>query len=85
MSDQQSAAKTSRRDLNHERFQRVAERRTNQVIEKLRVLGNCANPYQYEYTEEEAERMLAAIEGEVQRIRSLFEPQKREKREPFKF
>jgi hypothetical protein len=77
--------KASRRDVTHQRFQRVAERRTNQVMEKLRVLGNCASPYQYSYSEEEVAKVFTAIEAEVERVRALFEPQKREKPQRFSF
>ena len=62
-----------------ERFRRLAAQRTNAVLDKLRVLGNCANPYQYSYTEEEVSKMFSAIEGELKRVRALFAPQKREK------
>ena len=66
-------------DPKRQRFRRLAAQRTNSVLDKLRVLGNCANPYQYSYTEEEVSRMFAAIEGEVKRVRALFTLQKRQK------
>ena len=36
-----------------ERFKRVAENRTNRIIESIRLLGNCSNRSNYEYTEED--------------------------------
>ena len=36
-----------------ERFKRLAVTRTNEVLKKIRVLGNCSNRSAYEYTEEE--------------------------------
>jgi len=62
-----------------ERFRRLAAQRTNTVLDKLRVLGNCANPYQYAYTEEEVSKMFSAIEVELRRVRALFAAQKRQR------
>ena len=36
-----------------EAFQRLATKRTNEVLKRLRVLGHCANPQLYEYTDGE--------------------------------
>ena len=66
-------------DPKKERFRRLAAQRTNAVLDKLRVLGNCANPYQYSYSEDEISNMFAAIEGELKRVRALFIAQKRQK------
>lgn len=62
-----------------ERFRRLAAQRTNAVLDKLRVLGNCANPYQYSYNEEEISKMFSAIETELKRVRALFTGQKRQR------
>jgi hypothetical protein len=73
-------------DARRERFRRVAERRANQVLDRLRVLGNCANAAQYSYTPEEIAKMFGAIDAELERTKGLFEPQARkQKPEPFTF
>ncbi len=41
------------KETRHERFKRVASKRTNEILEKIRILGNCSNKSSYEYTEEE--------------------------------
>jgi len=56
-----------------ERFKRVATRRTNAVLKKLQVLGNCANKSTYEYTEEEANKIFAEIERELKLTRMKFQ------------
>lgn len=66
-------------DPRRERFRRLAAQRTNVVLEKIRILGNCANSYQYSYNDEEISRMFSSIDSELRRVRSLFSPQKREK------
>lgn len=55
-----------------QRFQRLAEKRTNDVLERLRVLGNCANRGQYEYTAEEVRKILNAIEKALEVIKVKF-------------
>ena len=56
-----------------ERFLRVAERRTNNVLLNLRLLGNCSNRQNYEYSHEDIKRIFLALDAEVRRIKSLFE------------
>lgn len=55
-----------------QRFQRLAEKRTNDVLERLRILGNCANRGQYEYTTEEIRKIFNTIEKEVKLIKLKF-------------
>jgi hypothetical protein len=55
-----------------QKFQRLAERRTNDVLERLRILGNCANRAQYEYSTEEVRKIFKAIETEVNAIKLKF-------------
>jgi Neuraminidase (sialidase) len=55
-----------------ERFKRLATYRTNEVLKKLKVLGNCSNKSAYEYTEEEVGRIFAEIEKAVKETKSKF-------------
>lgn len=41
-----------------ERFKRVAENRTNKIIEQIRLLGNCANKSNYEYNDQDVKKNL---------------------------
>jgi len=45
-----------------ERFKRLATYRTNEVLKRLKVLGNCANRSAYGYTEEEINKIFSEIE-----------------------
>jgi len=65
-------------DDRRSRFVRVAERRTREIIHKLRLLGNCANRSAYSYTEEEVERIFHAITAQLEMTRARFKPHKRE-------
>ncbi len=62
-------------ETKREAFLRLAEKRTNAVIEKIRVLAHCANPYAYEYTEDDARKIFAAIEHELKLARLRFQNQ----------
>ena len=70
---------SGRREAPEERFKRLATARTNAVLEKLRVLGNCANRHVYSYTEKDVERIFAAIERQVKQVRAKFYFPKEEK------
>lgn len=56
-----------------ERFKRVAESRTNRIIEQIRLLGNCANRSNYEYTEEEIKKIFSAIESELKETKQKYQ------------
>ena len=55
-----------------ERFRRIAIKRTRRVLNDLRLLGNCSNTNNYEYTETEINKIFTAVEKEFKRVRSLF-------------
>lgn len=55
-----------------ERFKRVAENRTNKIIEQIRLLGNCANRSNYEYTEEDVKKIFYAIETELKTTKQKY-------------
>ena len=61
-----------------ERFKRLASARTNAVLQKLKVLGNCANRQAYEYSEEEVEKIFSTIDKYLKSIKSKFHFSKEE-------
>lgn len=60
-------------ETKREAFIRLATKRTTVVIDRIRVLSNCANPYAYEYTEEDVRKIFAAIERELKTARAKFQ------------
>ncbi len=60
-----------------EAFRRLAERRTNAVLDRIRVLGNLSNPYAYEYTDDEVRTIFTAIDKELRLTRAKFQNQRR--------
>lgn len=55
-----------------EKFVRLAEARTNKIIDTLQLLGNCSNTAVYEYTPDDVDRIFQAIELEVREARKKF-------------
>jgi len=55
-----------------ERFKRLANSRTNAVLDKLRILGNLSNKQLYSCTEEDIERVFNAINRQVRETRAKF-------------
>ncbi len=55
-----------------ERFKRLATYRTNEILHRLKVLGNCANRSAYEYTEQEVNKIFYEIEKMVRHTKSKF-------------
>ena len=70
---------TSINENRRERFKRLATTRTNTVLQKLKVLGNCANRQAYEYSEDEVEKIFATIDKYLKSIKSKFHFTKEEK------
>jgi len=60
-------------DRKREAFARLAERRTNAVLERIRLLGNLSNPYAYSYGEEDVRLIFTAIERELKAARAKFQ------------
>ena len=58
--------------LKRTRFERLAVYRTNEVLKRLKVLGNCGNRSAYEYTEEEVSRIFAEIERHLKDVHAKF-------------
>jgi hypothetical protein len=60
-------------ETKEETFRRLAERRTNAVLDRIRVLGNLSNPYAYEYTDDEVRLIFVAIDHELRLTRAKFQ------------
>lgn len=55
-----------------ERFKRLAVYRTNEVLRRLKVLGNCANRSAYDYTEGDINKIFSEIERRTKEIKAKF-------------
>ncbi len=66
-------------DTPKDRFKRLATLRTNEVLKRLKVLGNCANRQAYEYSEKDIESIFSSIERKVKEVKMKFHFSKEEK------
>ncbi len=60
-------------------FKRIAAKRTNSVLEKLSILGKCANRKNYEYGDDDVKKMFRAIDAELREVKSKFKNPKQTK------
>ena len=63
-----------------EKFRRLAEARTNKIIDMIDLLGNLSNKSHYEYTQEQVDYMFDAIQQELEEQRTRFENKPSKKR-----
>lgn len=62
-----------------DRFKRLGTQRTNAVLKRLKVLGNCANRNIYEYDEADIDKIFSEIERKVKETKAKFHfPKKKE-------
>ena len=53
-------------------FRNQAEKRTNAVIEKIRILTQCSNRNSFNYNDGDVERMFEAIDNELKISKARF-------------
>lgn len=56
-----------------DKFVRLAEARTNKIIDMLQLLGNCSNTSAYDYTQQDVEKIFGAIENELKEAKKKFD------------
>ena len=59
-------------ETKRERFVRLAEARTNKIIDMVQLLGNCSNTSIYEYSDSDIEQIFTAIEAAVRDAKRKF-------------
>ncbi len=59
-------------ELKRDRFVRLAEARTNKILEMMRLLGNCSSKANYEYTDEDVKKIFNALERELKNTKNRF-------------
>ena len=54
------------------KFVELAEKRVNKALESLRLVGNLANKANYEYSTDDAKKIIAALQAELSTVRGKF-------------
>ena len=68
-----------------DRFKRVASRRVDNIIKDIRSLSKCSNANNYEYNEEDLNKMLKAIKEELKTMEALYKKNLKSNTETFNF
>jgi hypothetical protein len=63
------------------RFKRIAEKRTNRILNDIRLLGNTGNKTLYQYDEIDVEKIFTIIDSKLTETRARFKTSKRD--DPF--
>lgn len=66
-----------------EKFVRIAEARTNKIINMVQLLGNCSNQSLYEYTNKDVDKIFKAIQTELDEAKKRFSKQDSQKGSKF--
>ncbi len=67
--------------LKRERFVKIAENRTNKIIDMIKLLGNCSNKNNYSYNEEDIKQIFSAIDQELKIAKTKFHEAQSNKKE----
>ena len=59
-------------ETKREKFVRLAETRTNKIINMLQLLGNCSNTSAYDYSQQDVDKIFTAIENEVREAKKRY-------------
>ncbi len=71
-------------ETKRDKFVRIAEARTNKIINMIQLLGNCSNQGQYDYTQKDVDKIFRAIQTELDEAKSRFKYQDNQKGNKFK-
>lgn len=55
-----------------ENFKRIAEKRTEKILNDLRLLGNLSNTSNYEYDQKDVDKIFSFIEDELKFTKDKF-------------
>lgn len=72
-----------KKESKREKFVRVAEARTNKILNMVDLLGNCSNPSIYEYSQSDVNQIFSAIENAIKDAKKKFSAQDTEKTTKF--
>lgn len=59
-------------NVKRDRFLRLAEKRVDRAVDAIRLVGNLSDPGNYEYSADEAKRVIGALESELGEVKFRF-------------
>lgn len=70
-------------ETKREKFIRIAEARTNKIINMMQLLGNCSNSSIYEFDDEDVEKIFGTIQKELDNAKKKYSINKSNKNTKF--
>jgi len=70
-------------DNKKDNFKRVAEKRVNKIIDSISKLQNLTNTSFYEYTDEQIESIINAIQYELDKQKKIFDENRNNRKKRF--
>ena len=66
------------------KFKKLAEKRVNNAIRQLKLVGNLSNKSNYTYTDEQAKRIINTLTSELNELKTRFKMNINKKSKEFK-
>ena len=70
-------------ETKREKFVRIAEARTNKIINMIQLLGNCSNQGLYEYSQKDVNKIFNTIQTELDEAKKRYSKQDSQKGSKF--
>ncbi|MFH1031232.1 MAG: hypothetical protein V1767_01475 [Chloroflexota bacterium] len=67
-----SRIRVSPNETKEQRFRRIAESRTNAILEKIRLLGNLSDTRRYRYSANDVDKIFSVINAQIREVRVKF-------------
>ena len=71
-------------ETKRDKFVRIAENRTNRIIDTLQLMENLANTSNYEYTQKDIDKIFNAIQQQLNETKRAFSKQNGTEKKKFK-
>lgn len=72
-------------NVRRHRFEKIASKRVQKILDDINVLSNCSNRNNYEYSEADVKKMMGAIKAQIRQLEMAFSDQKGNGKQTFKF
>ncbi len=63
------------KESKREKFVRIAEARTNKIINMIQLLGNCSNQSLYEYSQKDVNKIFNTLQTELDEAKKRYSKQ----------
>ena len=70
-------------DTDQEKFKKLAEKRVNNAIKYIRLIGNLSNKSNYSYTDDQVEKIFRTLNREIKEAKVRFQEGDSQEDKPF--